>query len=318
MDVVRVGRRYTFPLHVRGAFRRLEDRRFDVLVEDINKLPLFVTRWSETPVAVLIPHLFGATAFREAPLPVATAVWLAEKRMPRAYAEVPIQAISRSTKDDLVGRGFPAERISVVYPGVDHELYRPERGVARFEQPTFTYLGRLKRYKGLEVVFSAAAQLADSGWSGRVVIAGRGDDEERLRRIVKARGLERSVQFVGFVSVDEKVELLRRSWAILYPSPKEGWGLANVEAAACGTAAIASDSPGLRESVDHGRSGYLVPHEEPAAWAARIRELSEGPEVRDRLGRAALEHASGFSWDRAAAETELWLDGVLSGHGGRA
>ena len=131
------------------------------------------------------------------------------------------------------------------------------------------------------------------------------------------RGLDQTVEFLGFVAVERKVELLRRAWAIVYPSPKEGWGLTNVEAAACGTAAIASDSPGLRESVAHERSGYLVCHEEVSDWVARLRELTDSPELRDRLGRGGLEHAAGYSWDRAADETEAWLDAALSGRGGR-
>src|SRR5712691_8178166 len=53
---------------------------------------------------------------------------------------------------------------------------------------------------------------------------------------------------------------LRAAWAVVFPSPKEGWGISNVEAAACGTPALASDSPGLRESVRHGETGFLVPH----------------------------------------------------------
>ncbi|MEJ2337423.1 MAG: glycosyltransferase family 4 protein [Gemmatimonadales bacterium] len=317
MEVLRTGSRYTFPLHARRAFRRANGKRFDLLVEDVNKSPLFTPRWSDTPVAVLVPHLFGSTAFREAWAPVACAVWMAERRMLPAYQRVPIQAISRSTKEDLVGRGFAADRIRVVYPGVDHRVYRPEPGVARFQQPTFAYVGRLKRYKGLDVVLSAAAELDRSGWSGRILIAGTGDDERRLRRLARGMDLEQTVEFLGFVAEQRKVELLRRAWAVLYPSPKEGWGLTNVEAAACGTAAIASDSPGLRESVVDGKSGYLVHHEEAGAWVARLRELSDSPELRDRLGRGALEHAAGYSWDRAADETEAWLDAALSGHGGR-
>ena len=54
------------------------------------------------------------------------------------------------------------------------------------------------------------------------------------------------------------MELLRTVWATLYPSPKEGWGIANVEAAACGTPSIASDSPGLRETVLDGETVYVL------------------------------------------------------------
>ena len=308
MRVVRTGGRYTFPWRAKRAFRRIEGPGYDLLVEDINKAPLFTPRWGRIPVAALVPHLFGTTAFREASLPVAAAVWVAEARMLRTYASVPVQAISESTKADLERRGFSASRVTVVYPGVDHLRYRPDPDVARFEQPTFVYVGRLKRYKGLDIVLEAVGQLRSSGWAGRLLIAGKGDDEARLRRVAHKQGLSESVEFVGFVEEDRKVELLRRAWAAVYPSPKEGWGLTNVEAAACGTPAIASDAPGLRESVAHGVSGLLVRHEDSAGWAARMRELSDRPEMRQRLGMGAIEHAKRFSWDRAADETEAWLE----------
>jgi glycosyltransferase involved in cell wall biosynthesis len=317
MEVVRVGGRYSFPLHARRAFRRLGAGRFDLIVEDINKLPLFTPGWSALRTAAIVPHLFGTTAFREASFPVAATVWMAERRLLPAYAETPIQAISVSTREDLVRRGFSAERITVVQPGIDHGVYRPDAPVARFEQPTFVYVGRLKKYKGLDVVLAAAARLRRAGWGGRILIAGKGDGARRLRRLASERDLDGCVEFVGFVSTEHKVDLLRRAWGNLYPSPKEGWGLTNIEAAACGTPSIASDSPGLRESVADGRSGYLVRHDDPDAWAARIRELSERPELRDQLGRGAVEYANGFSWDRAADETEAWLVAALGDHGGR-
>ena len=318
MHVVRTGRRYTFPLYARRAFRSLGPGGFDLIVEDINKSPLFTPRWSDVPVAAIVPHLFGTTVFREASFPVAAAVWLGEKRMLGAYSLVPLQAISRSTKDDLVARGFSPERIQVVYPGVDHRIYRPDPGVRRYERPTFVYLGRLKRYKGLDVLLRAAALLRRSGWEGRLLIAGVGDDAARLRRVAASEGIEEGVEFLGFVTGERKMELLRRAWAVLYPSPKEGWGLTNIEAAACGTPAIASDSAGLRESVASGRSGFLVAHEDPAAWASRLRELTEHPELRERLGRGAIEHAGRFSWDRAADETEAWLEDGIRVSGSQA
>jgi glycosyltransferase involved in cell wall biosynthesis len=83
-------------------------------------------------------------------------------------------------------------------------------------------------------------------------------------------------------------------------SPKEGWGIANLEAAACGTPTVASDSPGLRDSVQHGRTGFLVPHGDVAALADRIRALLENPAERERMGREARAFAETFSWDASA------------------
>lgn len=308
MEVHRAGGRFTFPLAVRRAYRRIPGPPFDLVVEDINKLPLFTPRWVEEPVVALVPHLFGTTAFREASWPVAATVWAAERAMPPVYAGVPFQAISESTREDLVRRGFPRAGIDVIPPGVDHDRYRPEPGTEKFGDPTLLYLGRLKRYKGVDVAIRALAAARGPAREARLLVAGAGDDRERLERVADGTGIGSRVEFLGYVSPERKVELLRRSWINLYPSPKEGWGLTNVEAAACGTPSVASDSPGLRESVADGESGFLVPHGDTEAWARTLDRLCGDRELREELEQGALRHARRFSWDRAARETEAALE----------
>lgn len=318
MEVVRAGRRYTFPLRVLPAYRRMDGRPFDVVVENLNKIPLFAPLWVESPLAVLVNHLFGKTAFREAPWPVAATVWSAERFIPVVYRRVPFHAVSWSTRADLVRRGLPGARIEVVHGGIDHERYGPAPDLERASVPTFSYVGRLKRYKGLDVLVSAMGILRERGIEARLVVAGTGDDRERLRRLVEARGLGDRIRLPGWISEDRKVALLRKVWANLYPSPKEGWGLTNIEAAACGTPTVASDAPGLRESVVDGETGFLVPHGDPEAWAERLALICVDEVTRRRLAQGARAHAFRFSWERAADATERSLRRIAApGSSGR-
>ena len=101
--------------------------------------------------------------------------------------------------------------------------------------------------------------------------------------------------------------LLRRAWSLVFASPKEGWGITNLEAAACGTPVVASDSPGLRESVRHGETGYLVPHGDVAAMGERLRQIAEAPDLVTRLGAHGRRFAETFTWERAASETVAHL-----------
>jgi len=147
----------------------------------------------------------------------------------------------------------------------------------------------------------------------RLLVAGSGDDRPRLEALVAELGQRDAVEFLGFVSEARKLELLRSVWANLFPSPKEGWGITNVEAAACGTPSLASDSPGLRDSVRHGETGYLVPHGDPEGLAQRMLELARDPGRVATLGAAARRFAESLSWERAADETEAWMAGLLAG-----
>jgi len=119
------------------------------------------------------------------------------------------------------------------------------------------------------------------------------------------------VRFLGFVSEAEKLALLRRAWAVALASPKEGWGLTNVEAEACGTPVVASNSPGIRESVRHGETGFLVPHGDVAALGSALDRFAQDPSLVARMGAAARTFAESFTWERCARETEAHLRAVV-------
>jgi len=313
MRVHRVGGRHSFALRARRAVRRrLRADPYDVVVEDINKLPLYLTQLTDLPFCAIIPHLFGTTAFAEASWPIAALVWAAERPIPRVYRRAAFHVISESTRDDLVRRGVPRERIEVIYPGVAATWYCPDGAAPRARTPTFLYVGRLKRYKGVEIALRALALAREARADLALEIAGQGDDRPRLERLAQALGVREAVQFLGFVPEEEKRRLLRRAWAVVFPSPKEGWGISNVEAAGCGTPALASDSPGLRESVRDGETGFLVPHGDARALADRMLALAAEPTLVTRLGRGARAFAEQLSWERAARAAEAHLQRVIA------
>lgn len=310
VEIHRVGTRQSFPFLVRRYFERaLRARDFDVLYEDINKVPLYTTRWGVRRVVGVVPHLFGGAAFQELNPVLATAVWLSERPLPWMYRGVPFQAISESTADDLVARGIPRADVVVIPPGVSFDHYTPDPAV-RAAVPTFSYLGRLKRYKGVDLVIRAFARVGRP--DAVLEIAGAGDYRPRLEALVRSLDLGARVRFLGFVSESEKLALLRRSWAVALASPKEGWGLTNVEAEACGTPVVASDSPGIRESVRHGETGFLVPHGDVAAMAAAFDRLASSPALVHEMGVRARAFAETFTWDRCARATEAHLLQVIN------
>jgi len=143
-------------------------------------------------------------------------------------------------------------------------------------------------------------------------IAGTGDYRAQLERLVKSLDLSSRVKFLGFIPEEEKVHLLRRAWASTLASPKEGWGISNLEAAACGTPVIAANSPGIRESVIDGETGFLVPQNDAQAMTAAMRGLVQSPKLLDVLGGAARRFAETFTWDRAANDTLAHLEAVVA------
>ncbi|MSR22544.1 MAG: glycosyltransferase family 1 protein [Gemmatimonadetes bacterium] len=314
LDVHRVGGRYSYgALAARYVRREWGLGGFDLLVEDLNKVPVFFPTWSPWPGVLLVHHLFGTTAFREAALPLALSTWLLERPIPRVYRDVDVVAVSESTKADLVRRGLRRERITVIENGVDLASFSPPPDGGWFDEPTILYLGRLKRYKRVDLIIDAVAGLRREGEAARLLVAGEGDHRNWLESHARSLGLGgEEVRFLGRVSESEKAELLGRAWVHVLTSPKEGWGISILEAGACGTPSVASDSPGLRDSVLHDRTGFLVPHGDVAALAGRLKLLLRDVNLRVRMGRAAREFAGGFTWERSAERLALALETAVA------
>ena len=310
ITIRRAGNRYSF--YVRGPllFRRLARRVAGaaILVENLCKLPFYGPLYSPFPVLAIVHHLFGTTAFRQVSLPVAAVTYLSELGIPPIYRRVPMIAVSPSTRDDLVARGVRPESITVIPNGLDHTRYSPG---ASEPGPLILSLGRVEPYKRIDLLVDAMPRILAAVPAARFVIVGRGDAVPALERQVARLGLGRAVELRGFVDEDEKVALYRAARVFVNPSEKEGWGLTILEANACGVPAIASDVPGLRDSVRHERTGLLVPYGDLEAWTAAIIRILREPETWGRLRQGALEWAASFTWDAAAERTEAVIQRMV-------
>lgn len=314
IDVRRHGNRHSFAWRgLRAVSRAARSFVPDVIVDDINKLPLFTPLVTDRPVYAIVPHLFGTAAFQEAAWPVAATVFAAELLIPKVYRRAWFHAISDSTRDDLIRRGVARDRIAVVYPGVDTRHFAPDAMVPRCDPARFVYIGRLKRYKGVEILIHALAIARRTRPELSVDIAGTGDDRHRLEALANSLGQRAAVRFHGFVDDATRLRLLREAVANVFPSPKEGWGITVMEAAACGTPSLASNSPGLCDSVRDGQTGVLVPHGDAPRLAEEMLRLAGDRALVDRLGRAARAWAEQLTWDAAAEVVEQHLLNLTAG-----
>lgn len=311
IDVVRVGARVSYyPAAVREYRRQRRAEPIDVVVEDLNKFPFYSRWWVREPVLVLVHHLLGRTAFQQVAFPIAAATFVAEALVPRLYRGLPVVAVSPSTRDELVAGGMRREDIRIVSNGLDHDLYRPGDG-RRAAVPTVLALGRIEPYKRTEMLVEAVTSIAGA----RLVVAGTGTAYDAVARLVAERSLGDRVDVRGFVDDAEKVRLLREAHVVATASRKEGWGLTVLEAAACGTPAVAFDVPGLRDAIRDGETGILVREETAPALAAAIRRVLEDAPLRERLAQGAIEWAGRFTWDAAADAVSEAIDDARAGRG---
>lgn len=274
----------------------------DVIVEHLCKVACMLPWYTRQPVVGYAHHLFGRAIFGSVPWPVAAYVVAMEKLAMKVYRRGQFITVSRSTADDIVADGVDAGNIHVVHNGVELSLFRPGPLSDKTPHPSVVWVGRIRKAKGVAVTVAAFARVVRELPAARLTIVGRGDYEEALRRQVAELGLQDKVRLAGFLSTDELVRAMREAWALTNSSPKEGWGLCVTEAGACGTPSVASNVPGLCESVRDGETGFLVPHGDVPALAEKLLLLLRDEGLRRRMSAAARTWAETFNWGATASQ----------------
>ncbi len=299
----RVGGRSTvFPRVIWRQWRRLVPDA-DVVLEVINGVSFLTPLWCRAPRVSLIHHIHHDHYVAELGTRGKVAAFALETApLALLYRRSRIETISQSSAREIARHGIARKRIEIVYVGADLSNLTPDPS-ARAREPTLLYLGRLKRYKRIEIVLD----VLEAAPGAVLELAGDGDHRDALLHEIARRGLSDRVRAHGFVSEEHKLELYRRAWVNITASSAEGWGLSATEAAACGTPSAALRLGGLTEAIEDGRTGILA--DDPAELASKVAALLRDPDLRDRLGRQARERAAEFSWDETARRTLAMLDG---------
>jgi len=288
----------TFCYAARAA-RWLRERaaEADVVVEDFASFnPMFSYRIARRPPVLQLHHREGREILRRYG-PAGIPFYLIEKFYPARFRHV--VCVSEASRAKF---GIPFAE--VIPNGIDARLLEAPSGG---ESDGACFLGRLHIHnKGLDTLVEAAAS------SGvRVVIAGRGRDEGRLREMVREKGAAGRVEFRGFIPEEEKAEFFSGSGFLVLPSRYEGQGIVLLEAAACGRPVLVSDIPELAFAVEAG-FGVSFKTGDAADLAEKLRLLSGDPGLRREMGMKGRRFAEGYTWERIAGRFEEFLVKVLA------
>jgi len=246
------------------------------------------------------------------------AVSAKERRMIECLSKADIVAANSHFTADLA-RPFVRGKtdIRVLLPGVDPPAgASPQYVPFGNREPRLLTIARLEPRKGIDTVLRTLPALARAHPNIRYDIIGKGDDRARLIALANALGVSQHAHFHGYVSEQEKADLLANATVFLMPNRREpgsveGFGIVFIEAAAFGIPSIAGADGGTLDAVLNGETGYVVNGEVENAVAAAVTNLLGGGETHDRMGRAAHHRFwSEFVWDKAVHrfETALGLD----------
>lgn len=300
IKIIRKGNRNLFNYYVKSFYQEnLKKENFDIVIDDINKIPFYTPRFVTEPLLAISHHFFGTSIFKEAGLIAGLYVYFSEKLVDYVYKKTDFAVVSDSTLNEFIERGFKKDQFTIVTNGITLSQFPLKVAEENFE-PNITYFGRLKKYKSVDHILKAFAILLKEYPKLKLNIAGSGDFRPKLEELAKELKIENNIKFWGYITEEEKIGLLSKTYCVLNPSIKEGWGITNIEANACGTLVISADSPGLRDSVSVGKSGLLYDYGNIKMMAEKINSVIKNDELRSRLSNGAVEWARQFSWDDSA------------------
>jgi glycosyltransferase involved in cell wall biosynthesis len=293
---VRSGSIYTVHSKARSYLASLPPADLpDVVLDEVNTRPFDPARAlpRRVPVVNLIHQLAREIWWSEVPFPLAfVGRYILEDRWLRRISRHPTLTISESTRKDLTALGFRNVRIVPVALEGTPEPFDDVKPVP----PHLLYIGRLTKGKGAEDALEAFCIIRRTVQCSMTVVG----DGPLLPRL--AHRYSDIAQFTGRVDGAEKQRLLGEATILLVPGTREGWGLVVLEAQSRGAVPIVYNVPGLRDSVDFGRSGLLSPHPSPSSMALATCDLLSNPNRLHQLAREGWKWCQQFTYDRATRE----------------
>ena len=226
---------------------------------------------------------------------------LIEKKL-HPYTDYTV-AISDFTRTELL-RAYPGidtHNLKRIYCGIDHDVfYDPHLD----RQPRIVIMGTLTKFKNADWVIRALGLLKQDAKCQHVtlVIKGKGEEKANLLALAAALGLQESVSIIDTYFTNEQLRaLLGSSRVVVHAAHNEAFGLAPVEAMACGTPAVVTGSGGTGETVVNGVSGLYFQPGNIADLADQLKKLLVDEAYWQRLSAGAKARANEFSWDKNAA-----------------
>ncbi len=302
IKIYRRGGRYSLYFWAAWYYLSRFRQKFDVVVDVENGIPFFTPLFCRIPKVCYVYHVHGDQFFYEIPKPFNYIGFIIERYIfPLLYKRIPIIAISETTKRQLTTIGLQADNITVVYSGINENPRKEIRITKKLSNPTILYLGRIKKYKRVDLLVALFGEIVKKIPKARLIVAGWGTEASHLTDIIMKSPLRRKISLVGPVSNEEKRLLFSKSWVFANPSIGEGWSIAVIEANLHGTPAVSFDVSGLAESIQQGKTGLLAKNADD--FVTKICKVLTDKNLRDKLSMNAFQWAHTFSWNRSAKES---------------
>lgn len=269
----------------------LRHKDFDIIVDEINTIPFFTPLFAKSKSICLIHQLAREYWFLHTIFPINLFGYVTEPLFLKIYKNIPTITVSESTKSDLQELGF--QKISIIREGIN---IKPQ--LITKKPDTIVFIGRLAKAKKVEDAIKAFKIISNQFKNYKLHIIGSGNSAytEKLYQLTKKLGLRNKVVFEGYVSEENKINLLKKSKITLIPALREGWNLVATESQALGSVPVGYNIPGLRDSIKNNKTGILT-SPNPQALARGAIDLLGNENKRFELAKFGFISSKKFNWN---------------------
>jgi glycosyltransferase involved in cell wall biosynthesis len=280
-----------------SRFLRAQQDNVDIVVEDFAPYnPIFSKFIANSPAVIQVHHREGLNLLKRYFL-LGIPFLLIENFYPKVFRHA--IAVAEASK-----KKFGLHKAAVISNGIDEALLESNP----VDNNYIAFLGRIQIHnKGLDSLIKALTLS-----KGKLVLVGRGRDEEKLKTLAAKAGISERIDFMGHLGEEAKIQFLSGASFLVLPSRYEGQGIVVLEAAACGKPVVVSDIPELRFAVEAG-FGMSFKTGDAVDLAEKINLITKDSVLREKMGKDARQYAENFTWDLMAEKYEKFLYTIFNG-----
>jgi glycosyltransferase involved in cell wall biosynthesis len=207
-----------------------------------------------------------------------------------SHAQI-IVCTSADVRKEIIKLGMNPDRIRIIYCGVDTEKFNPLRGrklrekLGLHDEPVIISTRKLNPIYNVAMLIRAIPLVLKQAPQARFIIAGTGRQSEYLKNLANSLGISRNINFVGWLMPDDLPDYLASADIYVSTSLSDSGSISLHEAMACELAPVVTDLPSIREWINDGENGLLVPVNNYQALAEKIIYLIQHKEIRERFGQ---------------------------------
>jgi glycosyltransferase involved in cell wall biosynthesis len=298
--IVRIGNRYSLYTKSASYFKKNLSDWSDITIEEVNTMPFFTQYYTKGPRILFINQLCREIWFYQLFFPLSIIGYIVEPVYLYLLRKNKVVTISESTKKDLLRFGFSKKNIDLIPMGTEIPPLEELSRTKKFTNPTILSLGTIRPMKNTVEQLEAYEIARGKIHNLKLIVVGQGEGKyfDKFTAKINKSKYKNDITFLGKVSFEKKMELMRKCHIITVTSVKEGWGLIVTEANSQGTPAIVYNVDGLRDSVRDNVTGLITKKENtPEELAKKILSLLKDKKKYRKIRKNAWEWSKGLTFD---------------------